>query len=295
MKRKGVILVNTYYFRKEVEYQIERFTKEFGEREISLEVRDCNALLGYILEGEVKLVDFDFDFALYLDKDKYLCVLLETAGIRVFNKARQIEICDEKMYSHLMLTNQGIKMPTTISGALCFTDSEFDPGLLAQLEEVLGYPMIVKESYGSMGKQIKLANNKEELLVYTNEILHRPHLFQQYIKSSHGKDIRLMVIGKKYCAAMYRESKGDFRSNLSEGGVGSPVEPQQAFIDMAEKIAEVLDLDYCGVDLMFGEQGEPIFCEVNSNAFITNLERISKVNVAGIYADYVNEVMYGVK
>ena len=295
MRKKGVIPVNTYYYRDEVEYQIKRFTEEFLRHGVNLETRACNSLLGYIKEGEIQLNDFDYDFALYLDKDKYLSVVLERAGVRVFNKAWQTDICDEKMMSHLMLSNHGIKMPTTISGALCFKNVVFDQSLLEQVEEVLAYPLIIKESYGSMGKSIMLANSREELLAIMPSIINKPYLFQQYIKSSHGKDIRVMVIGKKYCAAMYRESSGDFRSNLSSGGAGSDIRPPDDFIAMAEKVAEILDLDYCGVDIMFGDQGEAVFCEVNSNAFITNLERITGVNVAGIYADYVVSEIYGAK
>jgi len=293
MNRRGLILVNTYFYRDEVKYQIERFSTEFKKYEVELEVKPCNALLGCIMEGEIQLFDFAYDFVIYLDKDKYLSVVLEKAGVRVFNKAWQTDICDEKMMSHLMLANQGIKMPTTISGALCFKDAEFDQDLLKQIEDLLGYPLIIKESYGSMGKSIMLANNREELLAIVPTIMRKPHLFQQYIKSSHGKDIRVMVIGKKFCAAMYRESSGDFRSNLSSGGSGSKIEVPPDFIAMAEKVAEILDLDYCGVDIMFGEDNEPVFCEVNSNAFITNLEKISGVNVAAVYCDYIYREIYG--
>jgi len=292
MNKKGLITVNTYYYRDEVKYQIERFSTEFKKYDIELEVRPCNSLLGYIVEGEIQLFDFDYDFVIYLDKDKYLSTLLEKAGVRVFNKAWQTDICDEKMMSHLMLANQGIKMPTTISGALCFKDTEFSKDLLEQLETVLGYPLIIKESYGSMGKSIMMVNDREELLAIMPGIMKKPHLFQQYIKSSHGKDIRVMVIGKKFCAAMYRESAKDFRSNLSNGGNASKIEVPAEFVAMAEKVAEILDLDYCGVDIMFGENGEPIFCEVNSNAFITNLEKISEVNVAAIYCEYIYKEIY---
>lgn len=295
MNKKGLILVNTYYFRDEVKYQIDRFSAEFKKYDVELEVKACNALLGYIEEGKIRLVDFAYDFVIYLDKDKYLSVLLEKAGVRVFNKAWQTDICDEKMMSHLMLADQGIKMPTTLSGALCFRDSKFNEGLLNQVEEVLGYPVVIKESYGSMGKSVMLVNNREELLTIMPSIMGKPHLIQQYIKSSHGKDIRVMVIGKKFCAAMYRESTEDFRSNLSSGGSGSKIDVPPEFIAMAEKVAEILDLDYCGVDIMFGEDNEPIFCEVNSNAFITNLEKISEVNVAAVYCKYIYQEIYGSK
>ena len=35
------------------------------------------------------------------------------------------------------------------------------------------------------------------------------------------------------------------------------------------------------------EDGEPILCEVNSNAFFTEITRITGVNVAGLYVEHV--------
>ena len=86
---------------------------------------------------------------------------------------------------------------------------------------------------------------------------------------------------------MIRENTSDFRSNIALGGKGREYSPNKEFIAAAEKCARVLDLDYCGVDLLFGEGGKPYVCEVNSNAFITEIERITGVNVAKSYAEYI--------
>ena len=60
----------------------------------------------------------------------------------------------------------------------------------------------------------------------------------------------------------------------------------------AEKAAQVLKLDYCGVDLLYGEDG-PVLCEVNSNAFFEGLEAATGVNVAKLYAEYIVGTMGG--
>ena len=56
---------------------------------------------------------------------------------------------------------------------------------------------------------------------------------------------------------------------------------------MAIKASEILNLDYCGVDILEGKDGEPILSEVNSNAFFEGIEMTTKVNVAGAYVDYL--------
>ena len=54
----------------------------------------------------------------------------------------------------------------------------------------------------------------------------------------------------------------------------------------------MLNLDYCGVDLLYGEDG-PVLCEVNSNAFFEGLEAATGVNVAKLYAEYIVGTMGG--
>ena len=86
---------------------------------------------------------------------------------------------------------------------------------------------------------------------------------------------------------MLRYSENDFRSNSYLGGMAKPYNPDKSFIDLAEKVASLLNLDYMGIDLMFGENGKPIVCEVNSNAFFTVMEEVCNVNVAKEYAKYI--------
>ncbi len=56
--------------------------------------------------------------------------------------------------------------------------------------------------------------------------------------------------------------------------------------ELAIKVAEILKLDYCGIDVLFGKNG-PVICEVNSNAFFYAFENATKINVAEKYAGYI--------
>ena len=91
---------------------------------------------------------------------------------------------------------------------------------------------------------------------------------------------------------MLRKSDSDFRSNAELGGKGYIFTPSESFIALAEKVATVLDLDYMGADFLFGSDGEPILCEVNSNAFFGVMEQVSGVNVAKAYAEYIIKNVY---
>ena len=179
-------------------------------------------------------------------------------------------------------------MPKTFSSPLCFTNgatvTEED---LKPLEVELGLPFIIKLSFSSLGKGVFLVNTLEEAAKIVNERAFEPKIFQQFIPTSYGRDIRIICIGGKYLCAMQRISDGDFRSNAALGGRAEPFDPPKSFIETAEAVAKVLDLDYMGVDLLFGENGEPVLCEVNSNAFFTVMEQTVNVNVAKAYAEHI--------
>ena len=42
-----------------------------------------------------------------------------------------------------------------------------------------------------------------------------------------------------------------------------------------------------GVDLLIGKNGEPVLCEVNSNAFFHLAEEVTGVNVAKSYVEHI--------
>ena len=83
-----------------------------------------------------------------------------------------------------------------------------------------------------------------------------------------------------------------FEAVFRYGCYGEKIELDINFIETAEKCAKVLGLDYCGVDLLFGKNGQPIVCEVNSNAFFSGIESATGYNVAKAYAQHVINVIY---
>jgi len=119
-------------------------------------------------------------------------------------------------------------------------------------------------------------------------------LLQEFIASSKGRDIRINVVGDKAIVSMLRENKNDFRSNIALGGIGKVTEISQEFYDTAESCACILGLDYCGVDLLYGENDKPYVCEVNSNAFWGEISAVTGINVAKTYAEYIIKQIKGI-
>lgn len=229
------------------------------------------------------------DFVLFWDKDVKLAKYIENMGIKVYNNSESIKVCDDKSLTYISLKNKNIKMPKTIFSPLLYfhniyEENEFLDFAMSHLQ----FPFVFKECFGSFGKQVFLVNNKTELIEHIKQIDGRPFIMQEFIKSSFGKDLRVYVVGDKIIGAMLRENKnGDFRANIEIGGIGKIYNLNQSQEKMALDVVKELNLSFAGVDLLFGENNEPILCEVNSNAYFTHFNKILNTNVADYIFDYI--------
>lgn len=277
----------------------ELYAKAAKKLGITLQLIANNEIYCLIEDGKniikVPSATFQPDFILFLDKDIRLAKQLEKLGYRLFNSREVIENCDDKILTFEVLANTGIKMPKTLFSAMFFNgtgNGEADLGFTNIIEETFSYPLVIKEAFGSFGAQVYLIHNREELLAKQKELLYVPHLYQEFIDSSKGRDVRIYVVGNQVVASMYRHSDTDFRANISNGASMSPYEPSEAFCELAIKATEVLGADFTGVDLLFGENDEPILCEVNSNAHIKNIYDCTGIDVAEAIFKHILEVLH---
>jgi len=287
---KGAVIINAYP-------NGEKFLRQ-GER-IAQELRLLGVPTDLLKNGEVSVfcnedgsvecnLAKEYAFAVYLDKDKYLGRMLETCGLRLFNSAQSVELCDDKMLTYLTLSEAGIPLIKSIPSPLCYTPNAKPSELFLQFAaKELGFPLVAKKSYGSFGAGVQLVHGMGELLEIEQAWLYTPHFYQRFVSESAGKDVRVIVIGGKAVGAMERVAKkGEFRSNVELGGEGRVVAIPDSYAEIAERAAKTLGLDYCGVDLLEGEAGA-IVCEVNSNAFFEGLERVTGINIARLYAKHI--------
>ena len=259
--------------------------EEFAHLGVNVKVMSNDAFVCYVKEGN-NVCDLQTDFVLFFDKDRYTSELIERCGIRVFNSAAATAICDDKMLTHMALAGNGIPMPTTLPGALCYNpNGELSDEYLARAVRLLGLPMVVKECHGSYGEQVYLVRSTDELKQKLTHIKTKGYLLQRFEADSCGKDMRVIVIGGKVVCAMLRQNKRDFRSNIGHGGVATAVDVPKDIAKLCEKAAQIIGLDYCGVDVLLGR--EPKLCEVNSNAMFEAMESATGVNVARLYAQHI--------
>ncbi len=294
---KGLILINAYSRMRAFEVQSSRLAEEFRGLGVDVGVLRNDSFLARIYDSEATVFLDGYDFCVYLDKDRYVLKALEGFGIPVFNRYDAIEACDDKMMTCLELAGRGFRLPDTLPGMLCYDPGEpVKDSSVDAVIDALGLPVVVKESYGSMGKGVRLARDRDELKAVMESVKLRPHLFQRFVSGSAGRDLRVIVVGGKAIGGMLRSSETDFRSNVGCGGTGTSYDLSPETAVYAESIAEALGLDYCGIDLLFPDDGgDMIVCEVNSNAFFEAFEAATGKNVAREYAIHVVRKVSGLR
>ena len=290
--KKCLILVNAYIKAKTNLNQAFRIKEELEKLGVEVDLKRNDFFAVYCENGELKSQIEPYDFCIYLDKDKYIPLMLERQGLRIFNCYEALENCDDKMITFIALSNANIPMPTTLAGLMCYDKNEpLKMESLDMVEKTLGYPMVVKESFGSLGKGIYLAKNRQELNDLAEKLKCTPHLFQQFISESSGRDIRVIVIGGMVVASMLRTSTTDFRSNVELGGTATSCEISEELKCLCERVAKILKLDYCGIDILIGKDTYYI-CEVNSNAYFGGIERVTGINIAKTFVEYIYKTIY---
>lgn len=282
---KGIVLVNAYIRSAGMIRQAERVAEELCARGADVRIVKNGDFLAEVRKNDLFIAQ-NMDFAVYLDKDKYLPQVLESRGVRLFNSARAVELCDDKMLTYLALAGKGLNLPDTVAAPLCYyADAAVREDYLRSVAARLGFPLVAKKSFGSWGMDVRLIEDLSSLRTVAEEFKLFPHLYQKRV-GKRGEDLRVLVVGGRVVACMRRKNEGDFRSNVEAGGKGSAAHPPEKFLDAALRCAEVLGLDYCGVDLL-DEGGEPYVCEVNSNALFNEAERVTGANVAGAFAEHI--------
>ena len=72
MFNKGLILINAYFNSKEYLYQSERLKEEFSFLNIEIDIKKNENYSVYLENSTIFHEPFQYDFCIYLDKDKYL-------------------------------------------------------------------------------------------------------------------------------------------------------------------------------------------------------------------------------
>lgn len=284
---KGWLVVNSFLHTNKFE-EIYGFLKSASARRgISLDIVRSSDIL---CDVEDNFSAFSKpDFVLFWDKDIMLAKRLEMAGLKLFNSASAVEICDNKALTAIALSGK-VRTPRTVIAPKTFEGVNYcDKKFVSDAVQILGLPIVIKEVFGSFGAQVYLAEDLSEAECIADKIGYKDFIMQQFISSSRGKDIRVNVVGGRAVCAMLRYNENDFRSNITNGGKMKRVELSAEFEDAAVAACNAIGLDFAGVDVLFGADGEPVVCEVNSNPHFKSSLECTGVDLSEYIIDYIAE------
>lgn len=199
----------------------------------------------------------------------------ERKGVALVNGSAAIEAVADKLHTLQLLSRSGIPIPRTILGKF--------PVDVDLIERELGFPVVVKVLRSTRGRGVLLCSDRaqfDDLASLLDDA--KPgadFLFQKYVAASHGRDVRVLVVGGRAIAAMERRSSdGGFKSNISQGGTGVRYAMTPALRRLAERVARVLDLDVAGVDVLL-DGDDYLICEANSSPGFQGLEKACGISV----------------
>lgn len=158
----------------------------------------------------------------------------------------------------------------------------------------IGSPFVAKGLESSMGREIFLINDENELDTLRTQFgSEKEWLFQEFIHTSRGRDLRVFAIRDRAVAAMTRQSQNDFRANVALGASVKAVPITSEINHIVRDIYDQTHLDFVGIDLLFGDNTFYL-CEINVMPGLEGIEKSSGINIAKvimetIISDYNNE------
>lgn len=197
---------------------------------------------------------------------------LNEFGAKSYNAIKPLNLYINKFEQLKNIKSSHFKKPKYITG---LSNLSFE-----MLADELKLPFVAKGLESSMGQEIFLIKNKDNYAALSQSFLsNKEWLFQEFINSSEGRDMRLYCVRGEVIAAMERVSNADFRANVALGASVKKINITSEFQAIAQDIYEQTSLDFIGLDLLFGDN-EPYFCEINVTAGMEGIEKATGINVA---------------
>ena len=194
-------------------------------------------------------------------------------GVKVVNPPRALETCVDKYLTNVRLAKAGLLTPPT------HVAQRADDAIEAF--ERLGRDIVLKPIFGSEGRGMVRLTDAEtawrtfHVLERTGQVIYQ----QQFVRHP-GWDLRAFAIDGRVVAAMKRSSRGDWRTNVAQGGLAERVTLSREQEALALKAAEAVGCPVAGVDLLPGPGGELYVIEVNAVPGWRALAAASGVDVA---------------
>ena len=219
----------------------------------------------------------------------YALKTMNAWGIPTVNTAAVAEACGDKIATANALSAADVPQPAT---TIAFT-----PESAIEAIETLGYPVVLKPVVGSWGRLLAKINDRDaaEAILEHKAVLgsyqHSIFYFQEFIEKP-GRDIRVLMVGDKALAAIYRKSS-HWITNTARGGNGSicPITPELE--EICINATRAVGGGVLAVDVLEHPEKGLLVNEINHTLEFHTAQPTSGVDIAGEIVDYVIEIAKG--
>lgn len=219
-------------------------------------------------------------------KGMYATKFLESLGVHVINPSTVAEICEDKFFTSLSLAKNRVPTPEF---ALVFTIEQAKQAV----EQMEGFPVVVKPNLGSWGRLLAKINDIDalEAVIEHKAVLGSPQqkaiYIQKYINKP-GRDIRVFVIDSKSICAIYRDSQ-HWITNTARGGKASNCPVTKDLSKLARAASNAVGGGILAMDIFETNDGLSVN-EINHTMEFKNSEEPTGVSISGAMVDYCVEV-----
>ena len=208
---------------------------------------------------------------------------LDFMDIPVLNKFDVASTCGNKMFMTLLLKKHNVPTPKTYFSFSSESATE-------NLKQV-GYPLVIKPVIGSWGRGVMPIKDKDtmEAVVEIRDITDSPHdriYYLQELVKRPPRDIRVITIGDRPIAAMYRKSSDGFKTNIALGADPEICEITKEMEDMATAASKAMGGGILGVDMMEDDEKGLVVHEVNNTVEFKGLARVAQRNIPKEMIEY---------
>jgi RimK family alpha-L-glutamate ligase len=183
---------------------------------------------------------------------------LDERGVRVLNKPPTLLAAHDKLLTARMLTAANIAHPPTVHVSHPQAPVALDP------------PVVVKPRFGSWGIDVLRCDDEPALRTALRDLATRSWFAStgaivQQLVPPQGFDLRIVVAGGRVVGAIERHAApGEWRTNISLGGVRRSTVPTTDASALAIEASVAIGGDLIGVDLLPTEIGSWVVIELNS-------------------------------
>lgn len=241
---------------------------------------------------ESQRADFDFgdvvlERCISYFRGLYFASCLEFLEVPVVNSYEVAARCGNKMIMTLLLKQSGVPTPRTH-----FSFSK-EGALETAARE--GYPLVVKPIIGSWGRGVMPVRDRDTMdaIIEVRELSDTPHdriYYLQEMVERPPRDIRVITVGGRAVAAMYRRSSGGFRTNLAAGADPELCEITAELEDLAARASEAVGGGILGVDVMEDEKSGPVVHEVNNTVEFKGLVKVARRNIPREMVEFAADI-----